>query len=157
MFGQQLTVDINLIIAKLNRFARQPDHSFDVIYLIRNDSSESVSARIFSKTGIFENYNVAAPYFALRQKRNRFAAGRKDEFVNQQIIADQNRILHRTGRNRYGLQNKRHPENRHNQGHDKRFEILSKSAFRRSGRFFVGFYFNRFFIITHSLIKKFNS
>jgi len=87
-FGQQFAVDENLIVAKLNGFARQSDYAFNVIYLIGNDSARAVVARIDFVARVFENDYVAAHHVALRQKRDGIAARRENEFVDQQIIAD---------------------------------------------------------------------
>ena len=45
--------------------------------------------------GIFENDDIAAFYLSLGQERKvRAAAGCKDKFVYQQVIADQDGVLH---------------------------------------------------------------
>ena len=67
------------------------------------------------------------------------AARRKNEFIDQQVIADEDRVLHRPCRHRDGLQDVRYPEYRDHQRHDKRFKILAKGRFWRAG----GPYFRR--------------
>ncbi len=90
---------------------------------------------------IFKDDNVAAFDLALRQKRQRASARRKDKLIDQQIVADKDRVLHRTGGYRNRLQNKGHPENRHYKRDDKRFEIFARGRFWRPSRFLFGFGF----------------
>ena len=81
VLGQKLTVDKDLIVAKLDRFARQADNAFDVIDLIRNDLSRAVVFGMHFIARIFENDDVAALDLTLRQKRQRAAARRKNKLI----------------------------------------------------------------------------
>src|ERR1043166_5722502 len=134
VFRQQLAVDIDLVVLKLDGFTRQADNAFYVIDLIRNDRriSAAVHFGVNFVARIFENDDVAALDLALRQKRQFTTAGRKDELIHQQIIAHQYRILHRAGRNRNRLQNESHSEYRHHERDNKRFEILAHRRFWRA-------------------------
>src|SRR5215211_9133393 len=100
MLGQQLAIDEYLIVTKLDRFTRQTYDTLYVVQLIGFDRRppRGIHFRAYFVAGIFENDNVSARDLPLRQKRKRVAARRKNELVHQQIIADQDRILHRAVR-----------------------------------------------------------
>ena len=88
MFRQNLVVDENLIVAKFDFIVWKSDDALHKIYLIWNAALVFYLCFIVGLARIFENDNIAALNLALRQKRNWFAAGRENKFINQQIIAD---------------------------------------------------------------------
>ena len=68
MLRQQFAVDKYLIILELNRFARQADDTFDVIYLVFDEAAFAVRRRIDRITRILEDYNIAPFDLTLRQE-----------------------------------------------------------------------------------------
>ena len=70
----------------------------------------SVHLRMKIVPWICEDDYVTSLYFTLRQEGQLVIARRKDKFVDQQIIANQYRVLHRAGRHGHRLQDKGHAE-----------------------------------------------
>src|SRR5207237_7702321 len=93
-----------------------------------------VSLRIEWITGIFENDDVSALDLALR-KKGKARAGRKNKFIDEQMIADRDRILHRAGGNLDGLNDKGHAKQSHDYRDDRRFEIFTDDSLGWPGRF----------------------
>src|SRR6185503_8419564 len=102
----------------------------------------SVHLRMKFISRILKNDDIATPDLTLRQERQLAAARIKDKLVYQEVIANQDRILHRPGRDGDGLQNERHSKQSHYQRDDKGFKILTRGRFRRPEdlRFFVHYF-----------------
>ena len=89
----RLPINQNLQTLDLNCIPGQTDHTLHVIHFVRNVVFLRVPLRVVGITGILKNDDVAAPDFPLRQQR-KTGSGCKDELVDQQVIADDDRILH---------------------------------------------------------------
>ena len=61
--------------------------------------------------------------------------GAEDEFVDEQMIADHDRVLHRARRNLHCLHDEGHAKQRHDHRHHSRLEILAPDSLRRTLRF----------------------
>src|SRR5687767_6792988 len=100
MLGQQFAVDKDLVVTKLDSLTRQPDHAFDIIYLVWNKRriARPVLFRIDLIARVLKNNYIATFYGALRQKGQFIPTWGKDKLVHQQIVTYQDRVLHRAGR-----------------------------------------------------------
>ena len=87
--------------------------------------------------GILEDDDVAAADFSLRQERHRLARS-EDEFVDQQMVADSDCVLHRAGRHLHRLNDEGHAKHGHDHGHDGRFEVFPPDRFWWSLRLCFG-------------------
>ena len=110
-------VDVDLLLAQLDRLTRQPDHALDEVAL--------------GLLRILEHDHVAAANGPERQNRLLDARGARaeDELVDEQMIADQEVVLHRSGRDLERLHDEGADEQRQDDGDDDRFEVLAESRF----------------------------
>src|SRR4029453_10717207 len=120
----QKAIYVDALVADLDVLTRQSD-----------DALDEVSLRVF---GILEHDDVPALYLLHRQQRLLGAAGirAEHEFVDEQMIADEQVRLHRAGRNFEGLDDERPDEQREHNRNDEGFEILARDGLleRRGGR-----------------------
>src|SRR5205807_745354 len=65
---QELAIDVDAVISKLDRIARKANHALNVVDLIRNYVSRAIVLRVELVAGILKNDDVATLYVALRQK-----------------------------------------------------------------------------------------
>src|SRR5215471_9867008 len=122
MFGQLLPVDIDAVALALilNRIAGQ---TYDPLYVIN-----------LGVAGKLEHDDVAAPDPPVRKNRKLYTVFRpEEEFIDQQVIADEYSILHRSGRHLHRLDDKGHSEQRHYKCHNRRLEILAHDALLHLG------------------------
>ena len=111
---QLAAVDVDGLAAKLQRLAWQAD-----------DALDEVPVRL---DGIFEHDDVTASDGADRQNRpfERRRRGTEDELVHQQVIANQQVLLHRSGRDLEGLHDEGADEQRKDHRDDDRLEVLAQ-------------------------------
>ena len=85
-FVERLAVDVDLLGSELERLAGEPD-----------DALDEVAVRLVR---VLEDDDVATPDVAHGQQLACNRAGRRaeDELVHQQVIADEQVVLHRAGR-----------------------------------------------------------
>src|SRR5215831_6766119 len=122
MFGQFLPVDIDPVAFALilNRIARQTYYPFYIINL-----------RVARK---LEHNDVAAPDPPVRQNRKLYAVLRaEEEFIDQQVIADEYSVLHRSGRHLHRLDDESHSKQRHYKGHNRRLKVFTRDALLHLG------------------------
>src|SRR5437764_12048402 len=93
MLRQFLSINKDTILADFDAIARQSDDALDVVGLVRNVIRPSIAFRVIRVAWILEDDDVAALNLALRQEWKRLA-GSEDELVDEQMIADSNRVLH---------------------------------------------------------------
>src|ERR1041385_1592449 len=116
MFGDGLTVDDYVVALDANAIAGSTDHTLHVVSEDRPVVRTIVALGIEGIAGILEDDDVATLDLALRQKRQRLT-GSKNELVDQQMIANRDRVLHRARRHLHRLHDERHAE----EGHDHRY------------------------------------
>src|SRR5947209_122653 len=93
MLRQLLSVDEDAITANLYMISRKTYDALNVVGFVRKIIGPQVAFPVVWIARIFEDYYVAALYLALRQERERLA-GREDELIDKQVIANGDRVLH---------------------------------------------------------------
>jgi hypothetical protein len=107
-------VDQHLLVAQLQRVAGQPD-----------DPLDEVAIRLL---GVLEDDDVTPADRVDRQQRpfGRAEGRREDELVHQQVIADEQVVLHRAGGDLEGLDDEGADEQRQDDRHADRFEVFAR-------------------------------
>src|SRR5882724_3725056 len=111
-------------IGFIEGFAVDEDLLIDNLQVISRQANDALHEMRMILIGIFEDNDIAAFEIAVRKKLFvPVAAAAEDKFVDQEMIADEKRFLHRRRRNLEGLNNEAGPEKGKNHSNQKRFEI----------------------------------
>src|SRR6185295_9005888 len=133
MFGNDFTINNDAVALDADAIARYTDDSLHIVSQNRPVVRTIVTLWIERIAGILEDDDVATLDFSLGQERKRHAR-RKDEFVHEQMIADRDRVLHRACRDLHCLNDEGHTEQRHDDRHHRRLEVLAYDLLGRTLR-----------------------
>jgi hypothetical protein len=111
----------------------EPNNSFDVIGDDRFIVRPFITPRVVFVSWILKNNYVSTHDLALRQQRKTWT-WRKDELVNEQVVTNGYRILHRTGRHLHSLNYESHAKEGHDHRNNGRLKILANNRLGRTLR-----------------------
>ncbi len=119
-FVEHRAVDVDALVAQLEGLAGQAD-----------DALDEVALRVL---GVLEDHDLSAPHVGDGQQGPLERGGRRreHELVHQQVIADEQVVLHRSRRDLEGLHDPRAHEQRQDHGHHDRLEVLARVALPES-------------------------
>src|SRR5919112_91127 len=128
VFGQRAAVDVDVRPLDLNGLAGQPYDALDEEGLVLDDAVARAGL-----AGELEDDYVASADFALREEGDD-GAGAEDELVDEEVVADVDRVLHRGGGDDGRLRDEGHEEESHDEDDGARLCVLAQQPARRRGR-----------------------